>query len=301
MISAFVNVILPVFIILVMGFTIGKLFYIENKTLSTLSLYLLTPCLMFQALYKYEHIFTITTLIIFGIITLIVVVTILLVELAGRVLKLNKSTRIVLILALILPNTGNFGLPINEFAYGEQAFLIASMVMVIYQFYTNTIGVFIAASDKEQPKKALISTLKIPLLYVMILALVINYFHVRLPKYIFKPIEMVGLSAIPINLLQVGINLAKIKLIRRKIPTILAATVIKLVLLPLLAYFLLLAFGIQGLEFKTTLTQIAMPSAVYSSILSSHYDTDSDLASSIVFVTTLTSLVTLSFLVSILR
>ncbi|NPV01052.1 MAG: AEC family transporter [Brevinematales bacterium] len=299
MIQVFYSVMVPVLIVLALGYIAGRFFKFEVKTLSTLSLYLLTPALIFQSIYKYKNLFEITTLKMLIAITVISVLIIVLVELAGRIFKLDKSTRVVLILTLMLSNSGNFGLPINQYAFGDQALLVASVLLVIYSFYTNTVGVIVAAADKSDLRQALLGSLKMPFFYVLVAGLAVNYFQIQLPDPVFKPIEMIGLSAIPLNLLQLGFNLSRIRKVER-LPLVLTASAIKLLVIPAAAYFPLVLMGLQGLDLKSTMLQIAMPPAVYCSILASHYDSDTELASSIVFVSTILSFISLSVLIYLL-
>jgi hypothetical protein len=299
MIQVFYSVMVPVLIVLALGYIAGRFFKFEVKTLSTLSLYLLTPALIFQSIYKYKNLFEITTLKMLLAITVISVLIIVLVELAGRIFKMDKSTRVVLILTLMLSNSGNFGLPINQYAFGDQALLVASVLLVIYSFYTNTVGVIVAAADKSDLRQALLGSLKMPFFYVLVAGLVVNYFQIPLPDPVFKPIEMIGLSAIPLNLLQLGFNLSRISKIER-LPLVLTVSAIKLLVIPAAAYFPLVLMGLQGLDLKSTMLQIAMPPAVYCSILASHYDSDTELASSIVFVSTILSFISLSVLIYLL-
>ncbi len=300
MILTFYQVLFPVLLVLSFGFILGKKTRIETRTLSTLSLYVLSPALIFQSLVHYEGLFNIISLKMFGIIALVILIIVLGVELFSRWFKISNSVKVALTLTLTLSNTGNFGLPINEYAFGEQAFVIATLVMVIYSFFTNTLGVFMAASDKHEWKPALKQMFHLPFFYVLIPALILNYFNVRVPDPIFKPLRAVGLAAIPVNLIQLGINLSGIR-IKKYWGPISAAVVLKLAVIPIISYFLLRLFGISGLEFKVTLTQIAMPSAVYASILASHFESDEALTSGIVFATTLFSVITLSILIFFLN
>ena len=300
MIQTFFQVVFPVLLVLSFGLVIGKVFHPETKTLSTLSIYLLTPALIFQSVYLYHDLFTVTTLKMLGVITLITLLVIISIDLISRVFPMKRSVKVALTLTLMLSNSGNFGLPVNQYAYGEGALYVASIILVIYSFYTNTLGVFVAASDKNSRTEALKRMLTVPFFYVLVIAMALNYFHTPIPAPIFKPIQSVGLAAIPLNLLQLGINLSSIK-IKEHWLIMLGASVLKLALIPLGAFFLLKLLGFAGLEFKVTLTQIAMPSAVYASILASHFDSDESLTGGIVLVSTLLSLISLSIWITILK
>lgn len=300
MIQTFLQVIFPVLLILGLGFWIGKVFHPETRTLSTLSLYLLTPALIFTSLLRYEGLFTTTTLKMLLLVTLVSVIVLAGVEIFARLFHLEKKVKTALGLTLLLSNSGNFGLPINQYAYGPEAFAVASLLLVIYSFFTNSVGVVIAAADRNSWKTAFIKMLSIPYLYVLAAALVFNYFQIPVPDSLFKPLESVGMAAIPLNLIQLGINLSHMKS-SRYWGTISVAVVLKLGVIPLLAWLLLLLFDLPLLEFKVTLTQVAMPSAVYASILAAHYESDEALTSGIVFATTVFSLFSLSALITILN
>ncbi len=300
MIQTFYLVIFPVLLILGLGFWIGKAFKPDTKTLSTLSLYLLTPALIFTSLLRYQGLFSLDTLKMLSIVTLLSLIIIAGVELFSRIFPLKNSVKVALMLTLMLSNTGNFGLPINQYAYGDQAFAIASLLLVIYSFFTNSVGVMIAASDKNSWKTALAKMFTIPYLYVLVAALIFNYFHIPVPDSIFKPLQSIGLAAIPLNLIQLGINLSHMKT-GKDWGIITAAVVLKLAVIPVIAWGLLRLFRVSGLEFKVTLTQIAMPSAVYASILTAHYESDEALTSGIVFATTLVSILSLSALITLLN
>ena len=84
---------------------------------------------------------------------------------------------------------------------------------------------------------------------------------------------------------------------KKYLGTVLITAGLKLAVIPFLAYFLLRWVGLAGLDFKVLLTEIAMPPAVYCSILATHYDNDAELTSAIVFVSTILSLISLSVII----
>jgi predicted permease len=300
MIEVFLNVLVPVLIIFSLGYLLGRFFHIEVRALSTLSIYLLTPALVFQALYQNENIFSLDFLKIFAAVTIVIVFTLISVEIISRIFSFPRSFKIVLMLTLILSNSGNFGLPVNEYAFGKEGISAASLLLVIYVFYTHTLGVFLAASDKSDTKTALLGMLKVPVFYALALALILRAFHLEIPKQILLPIQSIGLSAIPLNLVLVGINLSQIVVKRNLLLTVSLISLAKLILIPIFAFFVLNILQVQGILFKTSMTQIAMPSAVYCSILASHYGSDGKLASEIVLVSLLLSIISLSGIIFML-
>lgn len=300
MLNVFFQVMFPVLLIFGIGYFIGRKFKLDSKIFSTLSIYVLTPCLIFQALYQYKDVFSWGTLDIFLSVTAVIAFTIIMVEIFAKLFPISKSLKTVVLLTLILSNSGNFGLPVSEAAFGKDGVAIASILLVIYAFYTHTLGVFIAASDKGGRMEALKNMAKVPTFYALVAAMALNYFKINLPGPVFNPVRSIGLAAIPLNLLLVGINLSKVKLGRRT-PTVITVSLLKLLAVPAAAFLILNLFGIHGLDFKVSLVQIAMPSAVYCSILATHYNSDGELASEIVLMSLLISALSLTGIIYFLK
>ncbi len=300
MINVFYNVLFPVLIIFSVGYLIGKLFPLNRKSFSIMSIYVLTPALVFSSVYEYTAFFTFSTARIFLAVTLTIFITIVIIEIIDRIVHFEKSFKVILMLTLILTNSGNFGLPISQYAFGSEGLVIGTIVMVFYIFYTHTAGVFIAASDKSTAGEAFRQMLKIPVFYAFAAALIFNYFKIGIPDQVMTGIKAMGYSGITLNLIFVGITLSDIR-INRNILKVSLISFIKLIVIPLISIPILFMLGIRGMDMKVTLTQIAMPSAIYCSILASHFDSDSRLASEIVFVSLLFSIISLSGIIYLLN
>ncbi len=299
MISIFVNVLIPVIIIFLIGYILGRFFKLDQKSFSTISIYIFTPCLVFISLIEANGLFEITTLKVFFSTLILLIITWGLVELVSRLFKLNKNIKTILLLTLILPNTGNYGMSVVEYAYGKTALPFASILLIIYILYTNTIGVYIASRDNYDYKIAFKNILKVPVFYSMIVAILLFIFKINLPLPIIMPIKAIGYSAIPVNLLLVGINLARVKL-DKNILFVFGVSVVKLIFVPLVGFLILKILGVGDIIFKVSILQIAMPSAVYSSILATHFGANEKLASEIVLVSLIMSIFSLTGIIYLL-
>ncbi len=296
----FYTIVFPVILIFGAGYLLGRLFQWHHQTLSTLSLYLLTPALIFQAIYSHPEVINTYFVRLFLAVTCVIALSFGLALLAAKLFGWEQRITRVVILTVTLANTGNFGLPITEAAFGGEGLAVASLLLVIYSFYTHSFGVFVAAREKFHWRDALRSMAGVPVFYAILLALFAVYLRIDIPEPIFKPIQMIGLSAIPLNLIQVGLQLASLRF-GKQILFSLGVALVKLVLVPLVAIPFLRFFGVKEMYFKAGLLQVAMPSAVYTAILSSHYGGKSDLASEIVFISILLSTVTLTGWISLLQ
>ncbi|MFN3661075.1 MAG: hypothetical protein ACK4TN_07570, partial [Brevinematales bacterium] len=71
-IQIFYTIVFPVLLIFGIGYLLGKIFHWHHQTLSTLSLYLLTPALIFQAIYSHPEVINLYFLRVLIVITLLV-------------------------------------------------------------------------------------------------------------------------------------------------------------------------------------------------------------------------------------
>ena len=77
-----------------------------------------------------------------------------------------------------MPNTGNMGLPICLFAYGSQGLGVSAAISAFIILCHFTLGVFLA--DR---KFSLNVILKSPPFYAIIVAVILLYFDLELPKF----------------------------------------------------------------------------------------------------------------------
>jgi len=296
----FYTIVFPVLIIFGIGYVLGKLFHWHHQTLSTLSLYLLTPALIFQAIYSHPEVVNGYFVRLFFVVFVLVGLSFGILWLLSRLFHWDGGMTRVLILTTTLANTGNFGLPITEAAFGAEGLAVASLLLVIYSFFTHTFGVFVAAREQFHWRDAFKAMSRVPVFYAIVAALLLVLWRIPLPQPIFKPIQMIGLSAIPLNLIQVGLQLASVRFGRHTFSAM-GIALVKLLLVPLLAIPLFWFFGVPGMYFKAGLLQVAMPSAVYTAILTTHYGGRSEFASEVVFLSILASTMTLTFWIGLLK
>ncbi|MFN4217158.1 MAG: AEC family transporter [Brevinematales bacterium] len=299
-IQIFYTIVFPVLLIFGIGYLLGKIFHWHHQTLSTLSLYLLTPALIFQAIYSHPEVINLYFLRLLVVVSLLVGISFGIIWFLGRFFHWDEGITRVVILTTTLANTGNFGLPITEAAFGEQGLAVASLLLVIYSLFTHTFGVFVAAREKFHWKDALKAVSRIPVFYAILVALFLVLLKVKLPDPVFKPIQMIGLSAIPLNLIQVGLQLASVSFGKQSVFSG-VVSLVKLIVVPLMAIPLFWLLRVDGMYFKAGLLQIAMPSAVYTAILTSHYGGRSEMASEVVFLSILISTVTLTIWIGLLQ
>jgi predicted permease len=294
-----VNVIVPVVLIAGAGYFFARLVKFDLTPFSRLSFYVLVPALIFQSMLSSS--ISGAVLADVGLFVLIVHGALCVLGALGmRFTKWDGNTKATALLAFTFSNCGNYGLPVLLFAFGDAGFALGVVYMVAHQVYQIVFGVGIASWRKGMAvRKVLWQVLTVPWLYAMVLALVVRATSFELPVALARPIELVASAAIPVQLLLLGMALAQVRgcsLIRQAAPVSLA----KLTLPPLLAWGASTALGLEGLLRAVLILEASTPTAVNALILSLQYDRRSELAASIILLTTLGGVATTTLLLWLL-
>ena len=295
----FVDVVVPVMIIAGVGFLFARLTRIDTKPLTQLSFYILSPTLIFHSMLSRS-----VSMIDLADVAVFVLIAQGLMTLFGtlgvRWTGWDADSKASAMLSLTFNNCGNYGLAILLFAFGEAGFTLGVLYMVVHMAYQVVIGVGIASWHKGMKIRNLVLTiLKVPWLYALLLAMVVRLIDFELPTVLARPIELVAGSAIPVQLMLLGIALSRVRLgslLRQAVPISLA----KLILPPLLAWGLTAILGFEGLLRAVLILQASTPTAVNALILSLQYERRSELTASVVLITTVGALGVTSLLLWLL-
>ncbi len=208
----FINVVLPVFLIVLAGYFLGRKLALDSTTLTNLSLYVLTPALVFSALLKNPISIDLGS----RLAMYMVLYTALMLGagwLAATTFRIKGDSRQALYLSSAMMNIGNFGLPLSLFAYGQAGFDTSILIFVLFIIPLGTIGIVLAQGSKVNLKDAALNTCKIPIFHAVLLAMLFQGVDLQLPGFLLKTLELVGQAAIPIMLILLGMQLSHSKVI----------------------------------------------------------------------------------------
>jgi hypothetical protein len=113
------------------------------------------------------------------------------------------------------------------------------------------------------------------------------------PPYIDGTLQLCSYVALPLAMLSIGATLS-IGNIKHHFKLSLIASVFKLLVLPVVGYILLMKFGVTGIAFKVGLIYFALPTSPALYILSSQLNSDTELASAAIALSTILSFFSLS-------
>ncbi len=294
----FIQIILPVFLIILAGFALEKFSRLDFRTLTQVSLFLFSPALVFSALMKQElHSGLAGRLFLFMLLYTAILWAVSVV--LARLFRFTGETAGALSLSTVVMNCGNFGLPLAYFAYGESGLEISILTFVFFTIPLGTLAIVIAQGGKAPLGKALSNAFKIPIFHAVVLALLLKGTAIDLPRFLLQPVDLLGQAAIPVMLVLLGMQLARTRF--QNTPGFLSlATLLRLALAPLVAWLLTRALGIQGMAQGVIILQTSTPSAVLPLLYSLRFGTRPDLVASSILVTTLASTVSLTILLYLL-
>jgi len=292
------NVISPIFIIVLLSALTTRWFPLEPRTVSTMVVYLFSPMLVLGSMASTE-LLPGELAQIFGVMLALTVVMSILGFGLARLLGYDRRRESAFVMAIVLINAGNYGIPLNEFAFGRPGMERATVYYVASAVIANTYGVFLASRGTASARQALLNVFKLPMVYCLVIGLALNITGTALPLPLQRVADLLGSAAVPAMLVLLGMQLARASL-RGQIKPILLSAGMRLVVAPLVAAGLVIAFGIGGLTRDVILVESAMPTAVITSALAIQFDADGDFVAASILLSTVASIVTLSLLLALL-
>ena len=298
LLELFANNIFPTLLVASFGFVLQKLLKFDPRPLSQITFYILSPALVFTLLVS-GGIEGSQVLSMMAFATVVVLLTAAITYALGRAFGLSSKLVAAFILTTTFMNAGNYGLSLNQFAFGEAGLTFASIYFVAGLMMTNSLGVYIASVGSGSALRALKGLAKVPAMYAIVLALVVRALDFTIPVPVSRPIDLLSLAAIPSMLLLLGMQIARAGMPpNRKLLSVSVA--IKLLAVPILAFLISPLFGLDGLARDVGVMQSAMPTAVMTTIIAIEFDSEAAFVTGAVLITTLLSPLTLTPLLAML-
>jgi len=292
LLAAFRNNLMPILLIGGAGFVLGKNLAVDARSLGRVAFYIFSPILVFNLLIHTElsmdEIFT-TMVYSIGV----AVGSGLLAFILGKMMGFTRPLLIAIVLTAALGNTGNYGLPLVSFAFGEEALAFATLYFVTNVILFNTVGVLIASLGHMDLRTALGGLFKVPAVYAVVLALLLNRFHIVMPLFLERTIGLAADGSIPILIVLLGLELARVQW-SHSVRAVGLSVGLRLLAGPLIGLLLAAVFGLEGAARRGNVIETAMPAAVTNVVLATEYGLDVSLVTAMVSVGTLLSPLTLT-------
>src|SRR5215212_6096802 len=299
--SAFVEVLLPVLVVVVCGFALRRVLPIDLRSLNRVSMYVLSPALIFTTLARIQ-VAGAEALRIAAASTLVIVLIGVLAYLCARPLQLDQATLSALLLSTMFMNAGNYGLPTTRFAFGEEGLQRALLFFIPQTILAQVLAVPIAGMARGARGNPLLQVLRMPQIYAAAAGLLARAAGINLLgeghdviAALFRGVALMSDAALPLLLLLLGMQLAQgVAVEQRGLTTL--AVVLRLLISPLLAYGLARLLGLSDLSMRVVVLEASMPTAVNMVLYSLEFDARPGFVAGVVVVTTVLSLAMLALL-----
>lgn len=288
------DILLPIFIQIGLGFLLKKLIDFKVDALVNIQFYLIIPALLFVSMYGMVASSSLFWLVL--LLTLVLVAILYLLSLlTARLLKFPQSKKSAMINCVCLYNSGNFGIPLVQLLYAANplAMSVQMIIMMISSILTNTLGIYSANRGSKNFAKAILDIFKVPMIYSVLLAFLFRGLQIGIWPPVWTALDSLGNALVPIALITLGAQLAETRLSWKWLE-LLPALLLRLVISPVIAYLLVLLFGIQGVAASVIMIAAAAPTAVNAVLLSIKYNNEPAFASEVVFLSTILSSLTVA-------
>ncbi|MEE6449994.1 AEC family transporter [Gottfriedia acidiceleris] len=266
-IKLLLEVMLPLFFYVILGFLFNHLFKLHLRTLTTLLVYLFLPVAVFMKIYDSPLSGKVAGGVLFYLVIQFVSMS-LISTLICRWRGIEKSMQGTFANSIALNNSGNLGLPVNALVFKNDPFALSiGVLIVLFQnIMTFTVGVYNAEAS-VQMKEAILKMLKLPIIYSVALGFILQLSHVKLNHELVTILNPITESFAPFALITLGAQLAESG---KEISwnNLAISNFLRLIGGPIIAFALIKIFGFEGVVAKALFIGSAFPSSRNSALLS---------------------------------
>jgi predicted permease len=286
MIAELFAIIAPILVCSAIGFAWARIKApFHSETLGSLVFLVGTPCLVFSTLTSIR-----LEAAVFGAMALSAASALALSALLGAlVLRLAGLPLNTYLSSLMHPNSGNMGLPLALFAFGEHGLALAIAYFFVHALSQFTIGASLAAGTAKIGR-----LLRLPIVYFIAMALAYLASGSPVPAWLANTTEVLGGLTIPLMLILLGYSLAELGVDDFK--TSLALALARLAIGLGVGVFVAWLLGLEGPPRGVVILLSAMPSAVFNFVFAERFGRAPQAVAGLVIVSTTLSFATLPLL-----
>lgn len=301
LLAIFRDNLLPVFLLMGLGYGLQRRFGLDMKTLSRVNIYVFVPALACWALSQ-AKLALVDLVRVFAFVMAIELAMYLIARIWARARGYSVGMSSAFACALMFYNSGNYGYPLIALLYGAKSAAVGlqAIVLATQNLSSYSLGQVIIRGPQMGVKKALIEYFKMPFAYAILIGLLLQQTPLKLPGFAMHTIELAAGGLVPIALLTLGAQLALVRW-NRGMRSVATAATMRLVGGPVVAYALLKLFGVHGWMAEMLLISSAVPTAVNTTIMAIEFENEPEFAAQAVFVSTLLSSVTVAVVIFVAR
>ena len=267
-----------------MGYLAKRTFkeQIDDKTITLINVYFLQVFLTFWGLLLRP--IDSTLFIAPSLYIIIIVIVLSISSLVAKFLFEEKKEYSIAMVAAIIGNTGNLGIPINIAIFGPESIPYTTIINLVNVFVVYTIGVFFYSRGSYDTSTSLKNIIKLPILWAAFIAIALSLYKVPIHDSIMNMLMMGAYASMTMQLFLFGIYLydTKIKALNKKL--LLWVISSKFLLIPLVAFSVLLFVDLDPMIKGVLFIEMLMPLAIANVNLASLYQCSPKIVTAFVFI-----------------
>ena len=294
--------ILSIIIMIALGYFLKRIDFLsvnDVDTLNNIVIYLMLPSMIFSALYTAD----LSMISSLGILPCVILASSFVTGFISYFIlkRFNFSDKMLwsVLVTIMIANTGFMGYPINIGVYGSEGFLRAIFCDMATSIIFLILSFVLVLKFGGSPKTAVKKIALFPPLWAIVLGILLNITHISIGPVLENTVNYLGNGTIPLIMLSLGISI-DFGGIQRSKNMIIFTSIMKLMIFPLIAFFIVSYLGLLDLQFKVPIIEAAMPSGMLSLVLAITYKLDYELTSDCILINTVISLVTLPVILMLL-
>ena len=270
-----------------------------NSKLTSLVLSVTTPCMVLNSVLctkKYSDPQTIFTIL--GIAVVTYIVTPFIGILINKLLRVPTNQTGLYVFMTVFSNIGFIGYPIMKAIFGNDSVFHTSLFGMVFNIMLFTLGVYLIGIGQQGNNKLNLKNLITPGVICSFLALILYLLHIRAPQIVTDFTSMIGDMTTPLAMIIIGVTLGAMNI--REVFNELRVyiyTIIKQLILPVIAYPIIVFLIKDNYLGGLTLVMLSMPVGSSAVLFTNKYGGDSELAAKTIFMTTLISVFTIPLIV----
>lgn len=294
--------ILSIILMIGLGYFLKRIDFLSEKDIDPLNrivMYILLPCMIFNALYNADM----SLIPKLGILPFIILFSSLVTGLISyfilKQFNLDDKKLWAVLVTVMIANTAFMGYPVTLGIYGQDGFLRAIFCDIATLITFLALSFILTLKFGGSVKKSIKKIALFPSLWAVILGILLNLLNIQIGGVLENTINYLGQGAIPLIMIALGLSI-DLSAISRSKSMIAFTSIMKLAFFPFIAFLFATQIGLLNLEHTISIVEAAMPSGMMSLLLSISYKLDYELTSDCILINTVISLITLPLIIVLL-
>lgn len=301
-------VVLPVFLVIGLGFSLKRTALVNSDflfNLNRLVYYIALPALLFYKIATADFFASFNARLLVGMIFSITAVFFLSYG-YGSLRGYKPAVQGAFCQGAFRGNLAYIGLAIIYNAYGEEGFTMAGILLGFLVPLMNVLSVVALILPQRRESLGMTSSFWVqqvasnPLIVASFIGILWSFLALPLPQIVDRALKIVTGMSLPLALIAIGASFSFRKL-RGDLTLAVLSAGLKIVILPVLTALVLVFLGIGGQELAIGVLLAATPTATAAYIMAQQLNSDAELSGAIIMLSTLCSVVTYSLALYLLQ